>query len=172
MVSGITNYFQGSWSINLRQGPYPSTPSLVLARFPRFEPVDTVCGLVARNSSHAGSSHAGIGRLEAGKIWYRALTVNMTSSTNYAGARAATLSAASDLSKKSSQLRENQGPGAGVGLGAQSRPNSSGSVSKGSARTTSSPPCRATSCQPCSPRRYTSSVCALGSTNHAWLTPS
>ena len=44
-----------------------------------------------------GSSHAGIGRLKAGKIWYRALTVYMTSSTNYAGARAATLSAASDL---------------------------------------------------------------------------
>ena len=33
----------------------------------------------------------------AEKIYYRALTVYMTSSTNYAGARAATLSAASDL---------------------------------------------------------------------------
>jgi Zn-dependent metalloprotease len=44
-----------------------------------------------------GSSHGGIGRLKAGKIWYRALTVYMTSSTHYAGARAATLSAASDL---------------------------------------------------------------------------
>ena len=40
---------------------------------------------------------AGIGREAAGKIWYRALTVYMTSSTNYAGARAATLSAAADL---------------------------------------------------------------------------
>ena len=30
-------------------------------------------------------------------IWYRALTVYMTSSTNYAAARRATLSAATDL---------------------------------------------------------------------------
>jgi len=40
---------------------------------------------------------AGIGRAKAEKIWYRALTIYMTSSTNYAGARAATLSAAADL---------------------------------------------------------------------------
>jgi Zn-dependent metalloprotease len=44
-----------------------------------------------------GSSVAGIGRAAAEKIWYRALTVYMTSSTNYAGARVATLSAAADL---------------------------------------------------------------------------
>jgi Zn-dependent metalloprotease len=39
----------------------------------------------------------GIGRAAAQQIWYRALTVYMTSSTDYAGARAATLSAATDL---------------------------------------------------------------------------
>jgi Zn-dependent metalloprotease len=44
-----------------------------------------------------GSSVNGIGRDKLGKIWYRALTVYMTSSTNYAGARTATLSAAKDL---------------------------------------------------------------------------
>ncbi len=38
-----------------------------------------------------------IGRDALGKIWYRALTVYMTSGTNYAGARVATLNAASDL---------------------------------------------------------------------------
>lgn len=43
------------------------------------------------------STLAGIGRDKAGKIWYRALTVYMTSDTNYAGARVATLNAASDL---------------------------------------------------------------------------
>ncbi|MCK6423314.1 MAG: peptidase M4 family protein, partial [Aquabacterium sp.] len=31
------------------------------------------------------------------KIWFRALTVYMTSNTSYAGARAATISAANDL---------------------------------------------------------------------------
>jgi len=42
-------------------------------------------------------SLTGIGRDAAAKIWYRALTVKMTSNTNYAGARAATISAANDL---------------------------------------------------------------------------
>jgi Zn-dependent metalloprotease len=40
---------------------------------------------------------AGIGRAKAEKIWYRALTAYMTSSTNDAGARAATTSASTDL---------------------------------------------------------------------------
>ena len=40
---------------------------------------------------------SGIGRDAASKIWYRALTVYMTTNTNYAGARAATLSAVADL---------------------------------------------------------------------------
>jgi len=44
-----------------------------------------------------GSTVTGIGQLKAGKIWYRALTTYMTSSTNYAGARTATLKAATDL---------------------------------------------------------------------------
>lgn len=39
----------------------------------------------------------GIGRAAAQKIWYRALTVYMTSGTDYAGARAATISASTDL---------------------------------------------------------------------------
>ena len=40
---------------------------------------------------------AGIGRAKAEKIWYRALTLYFTSSTTFAGARAATLRAAGDL---------------------------------------------------------------------------
>ena len=40
---------------------------------------------------------AGIGRDKASKIWYLALTAYMTSTTNYAGARSATLSAAAEL---------------------------------------------------------------------------
>jgi Zn-dependent metalloprotease len=44
-----------------------------------------------------GSSVAGIGLSAAEQIWYRALTVYMTSSTTYAGARTASLNAARDL---------------------------------------------------------------------------
>lgn len=43
------------------------------------------------------TSVTGIGRAAAGKIWYRALTVYMTSATNYAGARVAAMKAAADL---------------------------------------------------------------------------
>jgi Zn-dependent metalloprotease len=43
------------------------------------------------------TSLVGIGPAAAQQVWYRALTVYMTSTTDYAGARAATLSAAADL---------------------------------------------------------------------------
>ena len=46
---------------------------------------------------NGNTSIAGIGREAASRIWYRALTVYMTSNTNYAGARVATLKAATDL---------------------------------------------------------------------------
>lgn len=39
----------------------------------------------------------GVGRTNAARVWYRALTVYMTSRTDYAGARAATIRAATDL---------------------------------------------------------------------------
>jgi zinc metalloprotease ZmpA len=44
-----------------------------------------------------GSTVTGIGHEAAEQIWYRALSVYMTSSTNYHGARDASLSAAADL---------------------------------------------------------------------------
>lgn len=44
-----------------------------------------------------GSAIMGIGRGKAGKIWYRALTAYMTSSTDYSGAKFATLRASHDL---------------------------------------------------------------------------
>ena len=47
--------------------------------------------------SVADSTMTGIGRDAAQKIWYRALTVYMTSSTTYSQARTATLNAAKDL---------------------------------------------------------------------------
>ncbi|MGI5375217.1 M4 family metallopeptidase [Streptomyces sp. CA-251387] len=57
----------------------------------------TVNGVSYNSPTCNGSSVTGIGRDKLGKIWYRALTVYMTSSTNYAGARTATLNAAKDL---------------------------------------------------------------------------
>ncbi len=57
----------------------------------------TIGGRAHNSPTCNGSTVAGIGRASAGKIWYRALTVYMTSSTNYKGARTATLNAARDL---------------------------------------------------------------------------
>ncbi|MFE0804558.1 M4 family metallopeptidase [Streptomyces sp. NPDC058812] len=57
----------------------------------------TVGGVTYDSPTCDGSTVSGIGRDKLGDIWYRALTVYMTSSTDYAGARTATLSAAEDL---------------------------------------------------------------------------
>ncbi|WDO08509.1 M4 family metallopeptidase [Streptomyces murinus] len=54
-------------------------------------------GVSYNSPTYNGSTVTGIGHDKVGKIWYRALTVYMTSSTNYAGARTATLNAAKDL---------------------------------------------------------------------------
>ncbi|WP_121252413.1 M4 family metallopeptidase [Nocardioides ferulae] len=57
----------------------------------------TIGGTTHSSTTCNGSTIAGIGRDAAAKIWFRALNVYMTSGTNYAGARTATLSAARDL---------------------------------------------------------------------------
>ncbi|RPF39180.1 M4 family metallopeptidase [Streptomyces sp. TLI_185] len=57
----------------------------------------TVNGVSYDSPTYDGQSVTGIGIQNAAAIWYRALTTYMTSTTNYAGARTATLSAAADL---------------------------------------------------------------------------
>jgi Zn-dependent metalloprotease len=57
----------------------------------------TIGGVAHDSPTCNGSTITGIGRDAAQRIWYRALTVYMTSSTNYSGARTATLNAARDL---------------------------------------------------------------------------
>jgi Zn-dependent metalloprotease len=57
----------------------------------------TLNGVSYNSPTCNGSTVTGIGHDAAAAIWYRALTVYMTSSTNYSGARTATLNAAKDL---------------------------------------------------------------------------
>jgi Zn-dependent metalloprotease len=59
--------------------------------------IDALCDNIASPMTNGVTSITGIGNHKAGQIWYRALTVYMTSGTTYAGARTATLSAAKDL---------------------------------------------------------------------------
>ncbi|MFJ2775185.1 M4 family metallopeptidase [Kitasatospora sp. NPDC087315] len=56
-----------------------------------------VGGVTYSSPTCDGSTVTGIGRDKLGAVWYRALTVYMTSGTTYAGARTATLKAATDL---------------------------------------------------------------------------
>ncbi|MGW5420191.1 M4 family metallopeptidase [Streptomyces sp. NPDC003943] len=57
----------------------------------------TINGVSYNSPTYNGSTVTGIGRQAAYKIWYKALTTYMTSTTGYSGARTATLSAAKDL---------------------------------------------------------------------------
>ncbi|MBQ0828099.1 M4 family metallopeptidase [Streptomyces tagetis] len=57
----------------------------------------TVNGVSYNSPTYDGSTVTGIGRAKALQIWYKALTTYMTSTTNYKGARTATLNAASAL---------------------------------------------------------------------------
>jgi Zn-dependent metalloprotease len=57
----------------------------------------TIGGVAHNSPTCNGSTITGIGRDAAQKIWFRALTVYMTSGETYAQARTATLSAATDL---------------------------------------------------------------------------
>ncbi|WP_371483777.1 M4 family metallopeptidase [Kitasatospora sp. NBC_00315] len=57
----------------------------------------TVNGVAYNSPTCNGSTVSGIGNQKVAAIWYRALTVYMTSTTTYAGARTASLSAAKDL---------------------------------------------------------------------------
>jgi Zn-dependent metalloprotease len=78
--SGVANHF----FYLLAQGTTAGLPS-------------PTCGTTDTRIAKKMGTLVGIGRAAAEKIWYRALTVYMTSNTGYAGARSATLSAAVDL---------------------------------------------------------------------------
>ncbi|MGA5354256.1 MULTISPECIES: M4 family metallopeptidase [unclassified Streptomyces] len=62
----------------------------------------TINGVSYNSPTYDGSTVTGIGRDKALQIWYKALTEYMTSTTNYKGARTATLNAAADLYGSSS----------------------------------------------------------------------
>ncbi|MGW0708800.1 M4 family metallopeptidase [Streptomyces sp. NPDC002643] len=62
----------------------------------------TINGVSYNSPTSNGSTLTGIGRDKAVQIWYKALSTYMTSTTNYKGARTATLNAASSLYGSSS----------------------------------------------------------------------
>ncbi|MFF7674831.1 M4 family metallopeptidase [Actinacidiphila glaucinigra] len=80
----------------------------------------TINGIAYDSPTYDGLPVAGIGQHNAIDIWYRALTTYMTSSTDYAGARIATLQAAADLFGQGSDTYEAVGNAwAAVNVGAR-----------------------------------------------------
>ncbi|MET7454859.1 M4 family metallopeptidase [Streptomyces sp. NPDC005574] len=78
----------------------------------------TINGVTYNSTTSDGVAVAGIGRAAALQIWYKALTTYMTSSTNYAGARTAALSAAAALYGTSSSQYAGVGNAfAGINVG-------------------------------------------------------
>ena len=59
--------------------------------------VSPTCLATDTRIAHGSAALTGIGRDKAQQIWYKALTTYMTSGTNYAGARTATLNSATQL---------------------------------------------------------------------------
>ncbi len=59
--------------------------------------VDAMCDNIASPMANGVTSITGLGNDKAARIWYQALTAHMTSTTNYSGARAATMAACDDL---------------------------------------------------------------------------
>ncbi|MER5687520.1 M4 family metallopeptidase [Streptomyces sp. NPDC002205] len=80
----------------------------------------TINGIAYDSPTYDGLPVVGLGQRDATAVWYRALTVYMTSSTDYAGARAATLRAAADLFGPTSDAYEAVGNAwAAVNVGAR-----------------------------------------------------
>lgn len=80
--------------------------------------------VVGGTHHRSGVTVTGMGATNAARIWYRALTVYMTSSTNFAGARTATLNAATDLfGSSSSQYNSTAQAWCAVGVGSCPNPN-------------------------------------------------
>jgi len=87
----------------------------------------TINGVTYDSPTSDGVAVAGIGRAAALQIWYKALTTYMTSSTDYAGARTAALSAAAALYGTSSTQYAGVGNAfAGINVGSHITPPSSG----------------------------------------------
>lgn len=80
----------------------------------------TINGVAYDSPTYDGLPVVGLGQSDATAVWYRALTLYMTSSTDYAGARAATLQAAADLFGQTSDAYEAVGNAwAAVNVGAR-----------------------------------------------------
>jgi len=93
--SSADAWYSGVGSLNVHYSSGPANHFFYLLS--EGSGAKTVNGVSYNSPTSNGSTLTGIGRDKAAQIWYRALTVYWTSTTNYAGARTGTLQAAADL---------------------------------------------------------------------------
>ncbi|MFJ5546434.1 M4 family metallopeptidase [Streptomyces sp. NPDC093225] len=89
------NWYSGLGSLDVHHSSGPANHFFYLLS--EGSGAKTINGVRYNSPTHDGVAVSGIGRVKAYKIWYKALSTYMTSTTNYARARTATLAAAKDL---------------------------------------------------------------------------
>ncbi|WP_405851202.1 M4 family metallopeptidase [Streptomyces sp. NBC_00090] len=104
---GKDYWYSGLGSVDVHYSSGPANHWFYLAS--EGNGAKTVNGVNYNSPTYDGLPVNPIGRDAAAKIWYRALSTYMTSNTNYAGARTATLQAAADLYGASSPTYKNVG---------------------------------------------------------------
>ncbi|MEV7415490.1 M4 family metallopeptidase [Streptomyces sp. NPDC089919] len=89
------NWYSGLGNLNVHYSSGPANHFFYLLS--EGSGSKTINGVKYNSPAYGGITVKGIGRTKAYKIWYKALSTYMTSTTNYKKARTATLSAAKDL---------------------------------------------------------------------------
>ncbi|MTE21094.1 peptidase M4 [Streptomyces sp. TRM43335] len=93
--SSKDHWYSGIGSIDVHHSSGPANHFFYLLS--EGSGAKTINGVSYDSPTYDGKPVTGIGIDAAAKIWFKALTEKMTSTTNYAGARTATLTAAADL---------------------------------------------------------------------------
>ncbi|MQY12088.1 Transglutaminase-activating metalloprotease [Streptomyces sp. RB5] len=112
------NWYSGIGSIDVHYSSGPANHWFYLAS--EGSGAKVVNGVSYNSPTADGLPVTGIGRANAEKVWFRALTTKFTSNTNYAAARTGTLAAAAELFGQGSVTYNNVANAwAGIGVGAR-----------------------------------------------------
>ncbi|WP_425246201.1 M4 family metallopeptidase [Streptomyces sp. NEAU-NA10] len=123
--SSADSWYSGIGSLDVHYSSGPANHMFYLLS--EGSGTKTINGVTYNSPTSDGVAVTGIGRDAALKIWYKALTTYMTSSTNYAGARTAALNAAAALYGSGSTQYAGVGNAfAGINVGSHITPPSSG----------------------------------------------
>ncbi|MFF9815200.1 M4 family metallopeptidase [Streptomyces sp. NPDC014006] len=123
--SSADNWYSGVGNLDVHNSSGPANHMFYLLS--EGSGTKTINGVTYNSPTSDGLTVTGIGRDAALKIWYKALTTYMTSSTDYAGARTAALNAAAALyGSNSTQYAAVGNAFAAINVGSRITPPSGG----------------------------------------------